>query len=218
MLVERGPGALQQHRVAHLESHFARAEILAAALHREDQQVAALGDHAGEDLAPHQRGARRDHDLGQAGGAVEQRVGHGLLGFFRAEGQVHVVGEAGGGRGFAPQQQRVAFLDRRTRGRPAAGLHTDQAQPRIGIQAQRRGGGADQRRTRTHAQAEGIALEPVLLDQRAGVTREIARHRGAAGVRQQFLAQQHQDHHRAGEQRHAHQRELEEAEVAGAGV
>ena len=40
----------------------------------ENHQIAVAGDHAGGRRLPDQRGARRDHDLGEAGGAIEQRL------------------------------------------------------------------------------------------------------------------------------------------------
>ena len=45
---------------------LARPELLALALHGEDDEVAAVGDHAREHGLADQRRARRDHDLGHA--------------------------------------------------------------------------------------------------------------------------------------------------------
>ena len=50
-------------------------QVLAVALHGQDDEIAARGDHAREYGLPDKARARRDHDLGEAGAAVEQGVG-----------------------------------------------------------------------------------------------------------------------------------------------
>ena len=73
-------------------------------------------------------------------------------------------------------------------------------------------------RARPHAHLVDAAGEAVLLDQRLGVTAEVGRHRGAVAIGQEPLSEEDDDRHRAGEQRHADQGELEEAEAADACV
>ena len=58
---------LQQQRVAGREDGLVGPEVLALALDGEDDEVAALGDHAGEGRLADEAGAGRDDDLGDAG-------------------------------------------------------------------------------------------------------------------------------------------------------
>ena len=50
------------------------ASVLALALHREHDEVAALGDHPRERGVADELRARRDHDLGDAGAPREQAL------------------------------------------------------------------------------------------------------------------------------------------------
>ena len=110
---------------------LAGADIFAAPLHRKDQQVAAFRHHAGKDLATDHGGARRNDHFREAGRAIEQRVGHTGLGLAGTEGQMLVTREARCRIGFAAQEQRVAFFNRRARqwAPRGSGLRADQAQP-----------------------------------------------------------------------------------------
>ena len=64
----------------------------------------------------------------------------------------------------------------------------------------------------------GAVLELVLLDERARVLAEVGRQHARAALRQQALAEQHDDRDRADQERDADERELEVAEAAHAGV
>jgi hypothetical protein len=61
-------------------------------------------------------------------------------------------------------------------------------------------------------------LEAILTRERPGVQAQIGRDRVPAAGRQQAFAQEQHDRDRAGDERDAHERELEVAEAAHAGV
>ena len=74
VLVERLPGPLEQHRVADGQHGLLRTLVLAPALHGQDDEIAALGDHPRKHRLADQAGSGRDDHLGQSGRPVEQRV------------------------------------------------------------------------------------------------------------------------------------------------
>ena len=177
--------------------------------------------HAGEDGLPDQARARRDHHLGEAGTAIEQRVLAAAAGLLLAEREMHLHGEFGGRLRVAAQQEVVALCDARAPQRRAGVLVLDGDQlqgPGRPTGRCRSGACADIGRAVAHAQLEDAAGEAVLLDQRLGVAAEVGGHGRAVPLGQEALAEQHDDDHRAGEQRHAGQSELEEAEAADAGI
>ena len=65
-VAEVRPRALDEQRVAHLQRRVAGPHSSPAALHGEHDQVAAVGDHAREDVLADEVRARRDHHLGDA--------------------------------------------------------------------------------------------------------------------------------------------------------
>ena len=71
---ERLPGPAHQHAVAGGEHDLAGLQVLPVALHRDDHEVAALGDHPGEHRLADQAGAWRDHQLRHALVAAEELV------------------------------------------------------------------------------------------------------------------------------------------------
>ena len=133
MLVERLPGALEQQGVAGRQHDLARPLVLAAPLHRQDHEIAARRDHARKHRLPDQPRARRDHDLGEARRAVEQRVRDIAAALVRAEGEVLVGGQRAGRFRIAAHDQHVAFGDRGPppRAAPIGGLDVDQGQARV---------------------------------------------------------------------------------------
>src|SRR6185295_10247469 len=71
VLVERAPRSLEEECVSDRECRFAD-EILLSALDREDDEVAALGDHARKRGFARESGAWRDDDLRGAASARQQ--------------------------------------------------------------------------------------------------------------------------------------------------
>ena len=68
----RLPLALHEQDVAGLQAHLAWAAVLAASLDGEDDEVAALGDHAGEDGVADHRRPRRHDDFDDADPAPDE--------------------------------------------------------------------------------------------------------------------------------------------------
>ena len=67
MEVERLPGSLKQQCVARSQRGLPGIQFDAGPLGRDNDQIAAVGHHAGKDSAADQAGARRDDDFGKAG-------------------------------------------------------------------------------------------------------------------------------------------------------
>ena len=108
LLVERGPGAPQQQRVA--PGQHGLADVLALALHGQDHEVAARRHHAREDRVADELRTGRDHDLGDARAAREQVVVRERV--LRRE-RARVVAEVGRERArVALRQQPVAERQR----------------------------------------------------------------------------------------------------------
>ena len=125
-------------------SPAARAQLprrrrLALALHGQDHEVAALGDHAGEDDLADQRRPRRHDDLRDAGLAREELLGD----LARAR--------AGLERVLVDEDLRLAAEVGRQRPRPAIGQQPVAERERRGRRSRRRAGRrrARTRRTRT---------------------------------------------------------------------
>ena len=194
--------------------------LRAGALHRKDDQVAALGDHAGENVLADKAGARRDHHLGETRTAIEQRLL--ALPWRRrlAECEVFVGGECGGRLGVSPQQQVIALGDDGSAQRASRFtlLNGDELQFGIGGQLDRRRGHADKGRTCAHAHLVDAAGKAVLLDERLRVAAEVGRHGRAIAFGQEPFSEQYDDRHRSCQQRQADKREFEEAEAAHASV
>ena len=121
---------------------------------------------------------------------------------------------------FAAHQDHVALGDGRTRERLAAFafLDRDQAQARVLLQVDRVARLADIGRRGPHAQAVQSVLDPILFDQRLGMRAEVGGQRLAVAMRQQEALGELHDDHRADENRHARDREFEEADAAVAGI
>ena len=150
-IVERLPGALQQQRVAGLRAASpAVGDRSPPRWIGEDDQVAAWRSPCREKPLADQRRARRDHHLGKAGVAVEQRLRPVAGGLVLAEGEVISAAKAAGRVRVAAHQTDVACRDRSRppSGAPAAVLDGDQLQPGEAGEVDRRAVGADQRRIR----------------------------------------------------------------------
>ncbi len=214
MLVERLPGSLQKQRIADREHGFVWTLVLAFALHRKDDEIAAWRDHPREHGLADQPGAWRHHDLGQAGVAVEQRVGDIGGRFIRPKGQQFVGREAADGFRLAPHDEDVALGEGRLPERSAAAgaLDGDQTQARVVGQIDARRRRSDIRRAGAHPKLEQTIVQAVLLDQGPGVCAQVGRDRPPAALRQQALPEQHHDRHRAQDEGNADDGELEEAE------
>ena len=74
VLAECIPRTLKENRVAGGE-HVLTGPIFTSALDGEDDEIAAVGDHPGEDGLTDQAGARRNHDLCDPGARSEERIG-----------------------------------------------------------------------------------------------------------------------------------------------
>ena len=110
MPVERDPRALQEQRVANGQLGLA-GDLLALALNRQQDEIAALCRHSSEHRLPDQRRSRRNHHLGHAARFREKRAGCVLDSVLRGE-RVGVVGEVARDRlGAAVRQQPLAEGD-----------------------------------------------------------------------------------------------------------
>ena len=226
-VVESFPCSLQKHRVASLQhdtSCISRCvgggKLGIGTLHRKDDQVAALGDHAGENVLAYKAGARRDHHLGEARTAIEQRLLSLPWRRQLAECEVFVGTECGGRLGVAPQQQVIALGDSGSAQRAGRFtlLNGDELQVGIGGQLDRRSGDAYEGRSCAHAHLVDAAGKAVLLDERLRMAAEVGRHGRAIAFGQESVSEQYDDRHRAGQQRQPDKREFEEAEAAEARV
>ena len=223
VVVERLPGPCSS-RMSPAASALARRRGPAPlALDGEDDEVAARRDHAGEQPLADQRRARRDHDLGEAGGAVEE-AGLDLAPPSASSrgARRQIGGERGdrlGRRRARPGRRRPRSGRAARRRRPspsctvtsvdAGSRRRDRAPP-----AARRPG-----RARADPELEHAVVEAELLDQRARVLAEVGRQRPAAAVRQQRAARAARTMAMVpSEQRHADPGELEIAEAAAAGI
>ena len=176
----------------------------------------------GKTVSPDQARARRDHHFGEAGAAVEQR----LLALPRRGSSSRKARCICRRRRRPPPPHRRAAAGGRPRRWPAGAaagrvalLDGDELQPGIAGEVDARRRRCRQRaklaRTRSLVDAAGQA---VLLDQRPGMAAEVGGHGRAVALGQQPLSEQHDDRHRPGQQRHADEREFEEAEAADAGI
>ena len=110
MPVERHPRALQEQRVANGQLGLA-GDLLALALNRQQDEIAALGRHSCERRLADQRRSRRNHHLGHAARFREKRAGCVLDSVLRGK-RVGVVGEVARDRlGAAVRQQPLAEGD-----------------------------------------------------------------------------------------------------------
>ena len=89
------------------------------ALHGQDDEVAALGDHPREHRLPEQAGSGRDDDLRQARRAVEERVRDVAGGHLPPEGEDLVTVEPRDGLGVPAHDEDVALGDRGSLDGPA---------------------------------------------------------------------------------------------------
>ena len=144
--------------------------VLTSALHGQDDEIAARGDHPGEHRLADHAGPGRDDDLGQTGRAVEQRVRD-------VGGGDRPTGRRGPCRRPAPRgrlrvathDEDVALGERGRRSGPAvAGLDGDQGQARVLRQVDGRRRRPDVRRCR-RAPGAGTARR------RAGTARSSVR-------------------------------------------
>ena len=92
------------------------------------------------------------------------------------------------------------------------------AQARVFRQVDDRRRRTDIRGTRPHTQLEHPVVQPVLLDQRAGVFAQVGRNRPSAALGQQTLPEQNDDHDRPQQQGQTDNGEREESERREAGV
>ena len=225
--IEGLPGSLEQHGVAGAQGdaaatgfRVAGACLASGPLHRENDEVAAVGDHAREDGLTDETRAWRDHHLGQAGATVEQ----GVLAVVRrrvlAKREMHCAWRAW--RPLPPSPRTSMWSPSATGRRRGAALSPSctatSCTPGNAERSTCDRRKADIGRGRAHAHLEDAVGEPVLLDQRLGMAAEVGRHRGAVALGQKALAEEDDDRHRAGKQRNADEGELEEAESTGAGL
>ena len=118
LLVERGPRALQQQRVALGQHGLPGPSVLALALHGEDHEVAAGRDHAREHRVAGQLRARRDHDLGDARAARQQRSACWSSAYCATSVRAWSLKSGAIERGWRSRQQPVAEQRRRSRSLP----------------------------------------------------------------------------------------------------
>ena len=220
MDVERLPGALQQQRVAGLQGDlalraFAEVDVSTLPLDGDDDQVAALGDHALEHLLADQGRARRDHDFGEAGLTIEKRILDAAARLLLPKSEM-LVRRKGGGGFRVPLDEEIVALGQAFAAEWRAGatlLDGHKLQSAIGAEIDDCGRLARIGRGGANAHLEQAGAQTVLFHQCLGVTAEIGRHGRAAPLGQQPLPKQHDDGERARQQRRADQRELEEAKA-----
>jgi hypothetical protein len=202
---------VQQQHVALGDVDRPDAEVLAEPVHREHRQPVAA-HLPGEHLLADQRGPRGHDDLADARLAREQRLAGGLGERRRDDVEALLGHEAAHVRRAAGDDEHVAHEHPLAhRARLAVGvLHPDERDPlghRQGVHRR-----ADERRVVPHAHAREALVEPVVLEDRLEVVRQVRGDLVRLAVRQQAAPEQHRDGGGQHHERQADHAELEEAE------
>ncbi|MNL65244.1 hypothetical protein D3C87_1895520 [compost metagenome] len=79
----------------------------AGALHGQNDQVAAIGDHARKDGFANETRSRRNDDFSQARTAIEKRFLALTRRLLVAKGEMHLGGEGGGAFGLAAHEEVI---------------------------------------------------------------------------------------------------------------
>ncbi len=217
-VVERIPGALQQHGVAR-SKRGTRRKVCSLPLDGQHDKVAAFCHHAREETLPDQGRTRRNQHLGQTGIAVEQLIANPTFGQVIAEGEAHVMHQRCCRFGRPLQHDDVALRHGIGADRSALGIlqrHELQALNRQIAQIFARG--TDQGRAFAHTQLVHVVRQPILLNQCHRVAAEIGGEGLACAERQKLFAEEHDNRDAAQNQRNADEGEFKVAKATAARV